>query len=113
MDIADKVCTSPVFECKKESTKPTPGVSALSKLLEEKSSEKNEFLAYSKHEAHVNDAGKTQTFRIFLPMCNTNEKKRREKSFIKVCIYKNLRISDLIGLICYKYTNEKLEPRLK
>ena len=52
-----------------------------------------------------------QTLRIFLPMCDIND--QDEKQSIRVSVYKSARISDLIGLICCKYINEKRLPKLK
>ena len=49
-----------------------------------------------------------QSLRIFLPMSEC-----KNKDSIKINIFKTARISDLIGLICYKYTVEKKSPPLK
>ncbi len=35
------------------------------------------------------------------------------KTRIKINVYKNARISDLVGLICCKYVSEKRKPPLK
>ena len=53
----------------------------------------------------------SQRLQIFLTMCDTNESGRKESMHIN--IYKNAQISDLIGLICCKYINEKRSPHLK
>lgn len=58
----------------------------------------------------MQDSNKAQNLRIFLPMCDKND---QEKSSMTISVYKTAKISDLIGLICCKYTNEKLLPNLK
>ena len=35
------------------------------------------------------------------------------KTFIRISVYKSARVSDLIGLICYKYTCKKKMPPLR
>lgn len=40
-------------------------------------------------------------------------KKKKKKNSIKVSVYKTAKISDLIGLICCKYTLDRQVPALK
>lgn len=49
-------------------------------------------------------------------MCDTEpatNTAKTKKNFMQIKVYKFARISDLIGLVCYKYKSEKREPALK
>jgi hypothetical protein len=44
-------------------------------------------------------------------MCDKDN--QNEKTYILINVLKSARVNDLIGLICFKYTNEKKLPLLK
>ncbi len=44
-------------------------------------------------------------------MCDTQDLVLKTR--MKINVFKNARISDLIGLVCCKYVNEKRKPPLK
>jgi hypothetical protein len=73
----------------------------------------NNFIIYQKYEYEGNNPNEAKHFKIYLPMCSVDTKNNIKFQFIKISINKNANISDLIGLICYKYILNKMTPPLK
>ncbi len=82
-------------------------VSLLSDQLNNKTNEANanSFFDYMRFEAHIQDPTQMQRIRIFLPMSGNTS--------MNVNIFKSAKVSDLIGLICCKYTLKNTQPPLK
>ncbi len=82
-------------------------VSALTEQLRSKTNDAdaNSFLGYMRFEAHLQDPAQMQRIRIFLPMSGNDS--------ISVGVFKSARVSELIGLICCKYTLAGKQPPLK
>ncbi|KAK3087119.1 hypothetical protein FSP39_001919 [Pinctada imbricata] len=84
-------------------------VSALSMQLEGFSNHLvNPFLEYSKFDGRA-CLGSTKKIDIFLTMAPQEERGYP----LTVIVVSNARIQDLIGLICWQYTTENREPKLK
>lgn len=85
--------------------------SALSAQIEKyPSMPNNPFNEYAKFDGRIYESSKTRRYTIFLTMLSNDEKKSKPIEVVSLFI---ARVQDLIGLICWLYTNEGLEPRLK
>lgn len=89
-----------------QSAKELPKVkkSALSLMVER--FPENPFSYYARFDARVGDRRRTRSYEIILHVLP----KEIEDKQIQVVIFTNARVKDLIGLICWLYTNEQREP---
>ena len=83
--------------------------SVLAQLMAEHASDPDSpFIEYAKYDGLSQLRMATKTIRIFLTM-----QKEEERNFpMTVCVVTSAKVSELIGLVCYKYNNEKREPPL-
>lgn len=72
------------------------------------SSGENRFLEYAKFDGRASVGTPTKKIDIFLTMCPPGEREYP----ITVIVVASAKIHDLIGLICWQYTNEGREPKL-
>ncbi|CAF0818471.1 unnamed protein product [Brachionus calyciflorus] len=93
-----------LYELEVENSKTKPIISPLTQLLQKPV--ESPFLSYSRFESMLQDPYETKSFVIFIP---TNE----ARSPIQINIFNTALVSDLIGLICYKYSIENRQPILK
>ena len=85
--------------------------SALSKLMNDHASEPDSpFLEFAKFDGESQLRAPTRTIRIFLSLNGTEEERNYP---ITICVLASAKVSELIGLICYKYNQEKREPPLR
>ncbi|GIZ01338.1 target of rapamycin complex 2 subunit MAPKAP1 [Caerostris extrusa] len=99
---------------KKDLTKPKENKelvkSALSEALELfPAAPNNPFGEYARFDGRVNRSAPSKKILIYLTMLPTAE---RNYGMEVICL-SNARVFDLIGLICWMYTNEGREPKLK
>lgn len=84
--------------------------SALTKLMAEHASDPDSpFIEYAKFDGHAQLRAPTRTIRIFLSMQSAEE----QNYPMTVCVIASAKVSELIGLVCYKYNHEKREPPLR
>lgn len=69
----------------------------------------NPFSDYSRFDGRMNEGSPVKRMSIFLTMLPPEE----VTTPIEVVVVASARVQDLIGLICWQYTNEGKEPRLK
>ena len=83
--------------------------SALSKHMAEHASDPDSpFIEYAKFDGNSQLRAPTRTIRIFLSMQSAED-----RNFpMTVCVVASAKVSELIGLVCYKYCHEKREPPL-
>nr|CAG4650185.1 EOG090X072S [Sida crystallina] len=99
-----------IFE-KKEITlkKATSPKSALSLLLAQHASEPDSpFLSYAKFDGTSQIRTPTRTIKIFMTMQNKEDRNYP----LHVCVVASAKVSELIGLACYKHNHERREPQL-
>nr|CAG4638478.1 EOG090X072S [Cyclestheria hislopi] len=83
--------------------------SALSQLIADHASEPDSpYLEYAKFDGQSQLGIPTRTIRIFLNMQSIEERNYP----MTVCVVASAKVSELIGLVCYKYNLEKREPPL-
>ena len=96
-----------VFE--KRNVIPKRPLSALSKLIAEHASEPDSpFVEYAKFDGQSQLGVATRTIRIFINLQNQDHNYP-----MTVCVIASAKVSELIGLICYKYNQEKKQPPLR
>lgn len=85
-------------------------VSALSKLITEHASDGDSpFIEFAKFDGQSQLKTPTRTIKIFLTMLS-----KEERSYpMTVCVIASAKVYELIGLVCYKYSQEKREPPLR
>ncbi|KAK4026800.1 target of rapamycin complex 2 subunit MAPKAP1 [Daphnia magna] len=83
--------------------------SVLARLLAEHASDPDSpFIEYAKFDGNSQLRAPIRTIRIFLSMQTT-----QERNFpMTVCVIASAKVFELIGLVCYKYSQEKREPPL-
>ena len=84
--------------------------SALTKLMVDHASDPDSpYIEYAKYDGHSQLRAPTRTIRIFLSMQSAEE-----RNFpMTVCVVASAKVSELIGLVCYKYNHEKREPPIR
>ena len=83
--------------------------SVLSQLIARHASDPDSpFLAYSKFDGQSQIRVPTRTIKIFMTM----QSKEDRNYPLVVCVVATAKVSELIGLACYKYNQEKREPPL-
>jgi len=96
---------SSMFE--KKDIVPKRPLSVLSRLIVEYASEPDSpFMEYAKFDGQSQPGVPTRTIRIFINMQNQEDRNYP----MTVCVVASAKVSDLIGLICYKYNHEKKQP---
>lgn len=70
----------------------------------------NPFNDYSRFDGRVNESSAVKRVSIFLTMLPTEAEVSSHP--LEVSVIASARVQDLIGLICWQYTNEGKEPRL-
>ncbi|XP_054157988.1 target of rapamycin complex 2 subunit MAPKAP1-like [Oppia nitens] len=94
----------------KDTPKPLKKKSALSLQLENcPNIPNNPFLEYARFDGRVSEGTPTKRITIYLTMLAGEQRQHPMEVVIQI----NARVGDLIGLICWQYTNEAKEPRLK
>jgi len=95
-----------IFE--KRNVIPKRPLSALSKLIAEHASEPDSpFVEYAKFDGQAQLGIPTRTIRIFINLQNQEDRNYP----MTVCVIASAKVSELIGLICYKYNEEKKQPQ--
>ena len=85
--------------------------SVLSRLMTEHASDPDSpYLQYAKFDGQSQLRAPTRTIKIFLTML-ANENDRNYP--LTVCVVASAKVSELIGLVCYKYNHEKRDPPLR
>jgi len=86
--------------------------SALSQLMTDHASDPDSpFLEFAKFDGNSQlKTTTTRTIRIFLALQRSEDERNYPMT---VCVLASARVSELIGLVCYKYNNEKRDPPLK
>ncbi|XP_076343624.1 SAPK-interacting protein 1 isoform X2 [Tachypleus tridentatus] len=88
----------------------TSRTSVLSELLEKcPTAPNNPFSEYAKFDGRMSDGAQVKKIRIFLTMQSPDE----QAYPLEVKTMISAKVQDLIGLICWQYTNEEKEPKLK
>lgn len=84
--------------------------SKLSMLIKEYASEPDSpFVEFAKFDGQSQLKTPTRTIKIFFTMQN-----EKDRSYpMTICVIAAAKVSELIGLACYKYNNEKREPVLR
>ena len=99
---------SSMFE--KKDIVPKRPLSVLSRLIVEYASEPDSpFMEYAKFDGQSQPGVPTRTIRIFINMQNQEDRNYP----MTVCVVASAKVSDLIGLICYKYNHEKKQPYIR
>jgi hypothetical protein len=70
----------------------------------------NPFNEYSRFDGRVGEVGATKRIVIFISLGNGRGKRQTPIEAVTLC---SARVQDLIGLICWQYTNEDRQPRLR
>ena len=85
--------------------------SALSKQMAEHASDPDSpFIQFAKFDGHSQLRAPTRTIKIFLTMLASES----DRSYpLIVCVVASAKVSELIGLVCYKYNHEKHDPPLR
>lgn len=100
-----------IFSKKDVSTINRKTKSALSKLLiDHASTPDSPFLEYAKFDGHSQLGSPTRTIRIYLSLQGSEEERNYPMT---ICVIASAKVSELIGLICYKYNHEKRDPPLR
>lgn len=101
----------PPDESEKIRKKNVPKTSALSAQIDKfPALPNNPFNDYSRFDGRVSEVTSVKRMSIFLTMLPESE---MGSSPLEVVVIASARVQDLIGLICWQYTNEGKEPRLK
>ena len=107
-DPSENVENSTIFE--KRSVVPKRPLSALSKLIAEHASEPDSpYVEYAKFDGQSQLGVPTRTIRIFINLQNQEDRNYP----MTVCVIASAKVSELIGLICYKYNQEKKQPPIR
>ena len=69
----------------------------------------NPFNEYARFDGRVSEGAPTKRITIYLTMMAPEQRQQPMEVVTQI----NARVDDLIGLICWQYTNEGKEPRLK
>lgn len=100
-----------VFSKKEILVKKAGSTSALSKLMTDHASEPDSpFLEFAKFDGQSQLRAPTRTIRIFLSLTGNKEERNYPMT---ICVLATAKVSELIGLVCYKYSQEKREPPLR
>lgn len=94
----------------KERSKSPPKKSALTRLLERfPSPPKNPFSEYAQFDGGMSEALPVKKIMIFVAI---NQASQQNNGPLEVVIVSTAKVQDLIGLICWQYTNEGRQPKL-